>query len=51
MCFLAFVAYLRGWAIRRPLELVIATSHIVGTLMFMGTELYQARSDHVLTMC
>ena len=36
LCFLAFVAYLRGWHIRRPLEIVIATSHVIGTLMFMG---------------
>ena len=41
LCYLAFVAYLRGWAIRRPVEIVIATSHIIGTLMFMGPEIYK----------
>ena len=40
LCYLAFVAYLRGWVCRKLLEIVIASSHIVGTVMFMGTKLY-----------
>jgi hypothetical protein len=40
LCLVAFFAYVKGWSVRKPLELVIATSHIVGTLMFMVPELY-----------
>jgi hypothetical protein len=40
LCFVIFTAYLKGWACRKPLEIALATSHILGTLLFMGTELY-----------
>merc|ERR1712093_884760 len=40
LCYLAFFAYLQGWSMRKPLEIVIATSHILGTIFFMGTELW-----------
>merc|ERR1711988_1229547 len=40
MGFIVFVGYVQGWTIRRPIELILVTSHIMGTVFFMGTELY-----------
>ena len=37
LCYAVFIAYCRGWSCRKPLELVVAASHIVGTILFMGT--------------
>ena len=39
LCMLVFVAYLQGWAIRKPLELLLAGLQIAGTIVFQGTEL------------
>ena len=40
LCFLVFVGYVQGWHSRRALELVLCTSHFLGTVFFMGTELH-----------
>ena len=40
LCIVVFFAYVKGWSCRKPLELIVATSHIVGTILFQGTELY-----------
>lgn len=40
ICLLVFAAYLRGWSIRKPLELLLAGLQIAGTFVFQGTELY-----------
>jgi hypothetical protein len=40
LCLLVFVSYIRGWHIRKPLELLLAGLQIAGTFVFQGTELY-----------
>ena len=40
LCFIVFIAYVQGWKSRRPIELVLCTSHFLGTVFFMGTEFY-----------
>ena len=41
LAYTIFVAYLRGWAVRKPLEILLASCHITGTLVFMVPELYK----------
>ena len=40
VCLLIFVAYLRGWHWRKPLELIVGAVQVSGTVMFIGPELY-----------
>lgn len=41
LCVLCFLAYTRGWAARKPLELLTCCSHFVGTIIFMAPEFYR----------